>query len=300
MSTPLPRATVRRRGLLSIVVWIIPVIAAAVAGFLIWQRFQEYGPTITIKFKDGAGLRAGQTAIKYRGVPVGEVTNIDLSNDEQYVLVRARMRHSAKALARDGATFWIVRPQVGIGNITGLGTVITGPEIEVLPGKGTQARREFVGLEHAPVAMGANGVKVILKAERPRSIRPNTPVLYRGVEVGIVQRVDLSSNAAAAEIQLLVWERYANLVRTGSAFWNASGASVKGGIFRGLEVDVESLGALVRGGIEFASPEHSPRARSGTVFFLHDGPQKEWLAWNLHVPIAREDSNSGASVGSSR
>jgi paraquat-inducible protein B len=281
----LPIARTRRPGILSLVVWIIPIVALIVAGFLVYQRMQQYGPQITIRFKDGGGLRVGQTPIKYRGVQVGEVTGVELSGDEEYVLVQARMRHSAAGLAREGATFWIVRPQVGFGNITGLNTVITGPEIQVMPGKGEKTVRQFTGLERAPVDVGQPGVKVILKAERPRSIKPNTPVFYRGVQVGAVQEVSLSSNSTAAEVHVLIWEGYAPLVRTGSAFWNVSGASVKGGIFKGLEVDVESLRSLAIGGIEFASPEGSPRAKSGTVFFLHGAPQPAWLAWNPRIAI---------------
>src|SRR2546421_6841316 len=138
--------------------------------------------------------------------------------------------------------------------------------------------------------MEKNGIKIVLKAERPRSVKPNTPVFYRGVEVGVVQDVDLSPNATAADLHLLIYERYAQLVRSGSAFWNASGASVKGGLLKGIEVDVESLRALVVGGIEFASPEGSPHARPGAVFFLHDAPRSEWLSWNPHFAIARENN----------
>ena len=287
----LPVARVRRPGLLSVVVWIVPIVALIVAGFLVYQRVQQYGPQITIRFKDGGGLRVGQTPIKYRGVQVGEVTGVELSSDHQYVLVQARMRHSAAGLAREGATFWIVRPQVGFGNITGLNTVITGPEIQVMPGKGEKTAREFTGLERAPVDLGQPGIKVVLKAERPRSIKPNTPVFYRGVQVGAVQEVSLAANASAAEIHLLIWQGYAPLVRTGSAFWNVSGASVKGGIFKGLEVDVESLRSLAIGGIEFASPEGSPRAKSGTVFFLHGAPQPAWLAWNPRIAVTPQPND---------
>jgi paraquat-inducible protein B len=286
----LPRAKLRRPGFLRLVVWVVPLLAALVAGFLVYQRMQEYGPEITIRFKDGGGLRVGQTPIKYRGVQVGEVTGVEVSKDEEAVLVQVRLRHSAAALAREGAVFWIVRPQVGLGNVTGLGTVISGPEIDVLPGKGAVPRKEFIGLERAPVEMEKPGLKVVLKAERPRSIRPNTPVFYRGVEVGVVQDVDLSANSTAAEVHLLVYQRYAQLVRTGSAFWNASGLSVKGGLLKGIEVDVESLRALAAGGIEFASPEGSPQARQGNVFFLHDAPRSEWLSWNPRFAIPRESN----------
>jgi paraquat-inducible protein B len=108
------------------------------------------------------------------------------------------------------------------------------------------------------------------------------------VQVGVVQSIDLSPNAGAADIHILVWQRYAGLVRSGSAFWNASGVDVKGGLFKGMEVEVESLRALVAGGIEFASPEKSAPARPGTVFFLHKDARPEWLAWNPKINIPRE------------
>ncbi len=152
----LPKATVKRSRWNFPVVWVVPVVVAIVAGYLVYNRVQEFGPKITIKFKDGSGLKTGQTPLKYRGVPIGEVTAVELSEDQQYVLVTARLQRSSASIAREGSSFWIVCPEVGIGNITGLGTVITGPEIEVLPGTG-EGKREFVGLETAPVAAERNG-----------------------------------------------------------------------------------------------------------------------------------------------
>lgn len=123
----LPRAKLKRRGWNFPVVWVVPVVAAIVAGYLVYDRVQEYGPGIMIKFKEGSGLRTGQTPIKYRGVPIGEVTAVELSEDQQHVVVKGRLRRWGASIAREGSVFWIVRPEVGIGNITGLGTVITGP-----------------------------------------------------------------------------------------------------------------------------------------------------------------------------
>lgn len=284
----LPRARVRRRHAWLHAMWIIPLLAAAVAGWLLYERMRTHGPQITIQFRDGQGLQVGRTPIKYRGVQIGEVTGVEISSDRQNVLVEARLQRSAASLATEGAVFWIVRPQVGWGNITGLNTVISGPEIQVLEGKGSDRRSHFVGREEAPAALGAPGLKVVLKAERPKSLRPDSPVYYRGVQVGVVQSIELAPNATAADIHLVVWERFAALVRTGSAFWNSSGAEVRGGVFRGLEVEIDSLRSLVAGGIEFASPEKSPRAKGGTVFFLHKEARPEWLAWNPKIPIPKE------------
>lgn len=282
----LPKAKVKRRGWNFSVVWVVPVVAAVVAGYLVYGRIHEYGPKIVIKFKDGSGLKAGQTPIKYRGVPIGEVTAVELSEDQQHALVMARLRRSAAAIAREGSAFWIVRPEVGLGNITGLGTVITGPQIEVSPGTG-EAKSEFVGLENPPVALERKGLKIVLRSSRLGSLKPSSPVYYRGIEVGAVQDSQLSANATTVDIHVIIKQRYANLVRSGSKFWNVSGADVSAGLFRGVEIKVESLRSLVAGGIAFATPK-DPKARpakDGMVFPFYDKPQKEWLEWAPEIPI---------------
>ena len=284
----LPKAGVRRRRLFNFA-WVIPIVAAAVAGWLIWQRMQEHGPEVAVSFSDGGGLRVGITPVKYRGVVIGEVSGVELSPDHKRVIVRARLQRSAASIAREGAVFWIVRPQVAFGNVTGLNTVLSGPEIQALPAtKEGESQREFKGLESPPVGLETPGMKVILRAERPMSLKANSPVYYRGVEVGLVQKIDLAPNAASADVHILVFQRFAPLVREGSAFWNVSGLNLKGNILKGLEVDFESFRALITGGIEFASPPGSARAKPGTVFFLHEQAKKEWLAWAPQIKIAPE------------
>jgi len=282
----LPKARVRRARLFRLV-WVVPVVTLGIAAWLIFQHLRSIGPEIAITFSDGAGLRVGQTPLKYRGVSIGEVSQVELSPDQKHVVVRARLVGSAATIAREGSTFWIVRPQVGWGNVTGLSTVLSGPEIQVLTGKADgEAKREFKGQESAPVGLETSGMKLVLRAERPMSMRATSPVYYRGVEVGVVQNVDLAPNATSADVHILIFQRYAPLVREGSAFWNVSGLSLKGNILKGLEVDFESLRALVTGGVEFATPPNSARAKPGTVFFLHEQPKKEWLGWAPQIKLA--------------
>ncbi len=285
----LPKANVRRRRRMFPVVWVVPLIAALVAGYLVYDRVQEFGPKITIRFKDGGGLRTGQTPIKYRGVTIGEGTAVELSEDREQVLVTARLQRSAASIAREGAIFWVVRPEVGFGSITGLRTVITGPEIQVLPGNGG-TKSEFLGLDRTPIAAEPEGLKLVLRTDRPRSLKPNSPVYYHGVEVGVVQTVDLGPDAATADVHALIRQRYSVLVRSGSVFWNVSGASVSAGLFSGLQIKMESLRSVVAGGIEFATP-NDPNARQvkdGTVFPLHGAARKEWLQWAPRIRIPPE------------
>jgi paraquat-inducible protein B len=268
------------------VVWVVPVVAALVAGYLVYDRVHEYGPKITIRFKDAGGLKTGQTPIQYLGVPIGEVTSVELSEDRKAALVKARLRRSAASVAREGTVFWIVRPEVGIGNITGLSTVITGPKIEALPGGG-KPRSEFTGLDAPPVALERKGLKVVLRSGHLGGLKPGSPVLYRGIEVGAVQDSRLGADATGVDLHVFIRQRYAKLVRKGSKFWNASGVEMKAGLFRGLEINVESMRSLMAGGIAFATPD-DPKdepAKEGAMFPLYDQPKKEWLAWAPRISI---------------
>lgn len=284
----LPRAHLRRRRLFRLA-WIIPIVAAIIAGWLVFQHLERQGPQITVRFNDVSGLRVGQTPVKYRGVQVGEVIDMQLSQDRNQALVKIRLHDSAGDIAREGARFWIVRPRVGWGAVTGLATVLTGPEIQVLPsGEGPRAV-EFTGLEAAPVGLESEGLKLILRAARPKAIRANTPVYYRGVEVGLVQKIELSPNTAAADLHVLIFRRFAPLVREGSVFWNTSGISAKASLMKGLDFELESLRSLVQGGVEFATPSaKAARAKQGAVYFLHDAPREEWLNWEPHIKLPPE------------
>jgi paraquat-inducible protein B len=283
----LPQARVRKERWAFPVVWAVPLVAALVAGYLVYTRVKDYGPAITIRFRDGSGLVAGQTPLKYRGVPVGQVETLALSRDMEHVVVTARLRRSAGFVARKGSAFWIVRPEVSVGNITGLGTVITGPDIEVQPGNGEVASA-FVGLERPPVAPLGEGLRIVLRTRRLGALRPNSPLYYRGVQVGAVQSAQLSPDSTQVDIQVFVQPRYAKLVREGSRFWDVSGVQVRFGIFRGLDIDIESLNSLVAGGIAFATPHGSRAAKDGRVFRLHDGPSGEWLEWAPEIAIPPE------------
>jgi paraquat-inducible protein B len=281
----LPKARIRRRRYFRMI-WVVPILALAIAAYLVIQHVRSMGPEIAIRFNEATGVRPGQTPVVYRGVQIGEVTGVELAEDRRQAVVKARLRKSAAPIASEGAAFWILRPQLGLGNISGLNTVLSGPEIHVRPGNGEAVKAHFSGLDSPPVAIDAPGLRLILRAERPKGIRVNTPVNYRGVEVGLVYRVDLAPNTTSADIHILIRSRYVSLVRAGSAFWNESGIHASGGILKGIDVEIESMRTLVTGAIEFATPsEKAARVKPGTVFFLHDKPKPEWLSWSPKIAL---------------
>src|SRR4029453_11401102 len=63
------------------IVWLIPLVAALVGGFVAWRTWSELGPKIEIQFDSAEGLEAGKTEIKYKDVAVGVVEEIRLQPD---------------------------------------------------------------------------------------------------------------------------------------------------------------------------------------------------------------------------
>ena len=287
----LPAAKIRKRKWTFPFVWIVPVIAAIVAGYLVYNRLRQFGPTITVRFKDAAGLKIGQTPVLYRGVQIGEVSDITLSKDQHYAEVKINIRRTASSIAREGSNFWIVRPRLDAGTVTGLGTIITGPHITVVPGNGPPTKK-FTGAESSPTMVDPQGLKIILMAGEGGSLRAGVPIYYRGIEVGAVQDTKLSTNARTVEIQVVIHHRYAPLVRTDSKFWNVTGIDVRFGFFRGAEINVESLKSLIIGGIAFATPDDvkSSPASNGAIYRLYEQSEKAWLQWSPSIMIGPEET----------
>ena len=62
-------------------VWLLPILAVLIAGWLGYKAYSEIGPTITISFKEATGIEAGKTKIKFKDVEVGTVDDVILSDD---------------------------------------------------------------------------------------------------------------------------------------------------------------------------------------------------------------------------
>jgi paraquat-inducible protein B len=250
----LPTAPLRRRRFSPI--WLVPMVAAAIAGWLGWTALMERGPTITITFESAEGIEAGRTRIMHKNVALGIVESVDLSNDLSHAIVRARMNRTAAPHLTTGTRFWVVRPRLSVGGVSGLGTLVSGAYIEMEPGEGERAS-EFVGLTEPPtIRITASGRRFRLLANRLGSLNAGSPVYFRGVQVGEVEGYNLSPDSTAVIVHVFVRAPNDRLVRDTTRFWNASGLQLSASA-SGFQVNTESLEALLAGGIVFDTMERS-------------------------------------------
>ena len=282
------KAVIRKRRRFSIV-WLVPLVAALIAGGLWLQALQERGPLVTVVFDDGSGLEAGKSTVQFQGVEVGTVETVVLSKDLERVITTIRLDSSAKQMAQKGAEYWIVRPTFGIGGLSGLETLVSGSFIGVVPGDGPPQVR-FDGLGEPPMsAVRIPGLKLRLKARELGSLSVGSPVAFRQIQVGEVTGYVLREDRTGVELTIVIYEPHRTLVREKSRFWNASGVKVSLGA-KGLKIKTQSLAALVLGGVSFSTPagdRAGGAAATDTLFALHE---------NQHAVLRDELIDEGLNI----
>ncbi|MBI1372160.1 MAG: MCE family protein [Phycisphaera sp.] len=275
-------------------VWLIPIAAVVFVIALFSTYVVKRGTSITVEMSNGYGIKPTDT-VRCRGIVVGEIEAVRLSDDLEGVLLTVRLDPTADEVAREGSRFWVVRPQVRLSGVSGLETVAGPRYLSVLPGTG-KSLKHFVALDEPPVLeeIEPEGLEITLIAQRRGSLTPGAPVLYRQVQVGTVLSVGLASDAATVDITAYINPAYRQLVRSNTVFWNASGAGVSVDL-KGLHLEVESLQSLVEGGVSLATPNNAGEPVStGHRFTLHDKADDEWLAWQPSLAVGSDLLPPGA------
>jgi paraquat-inducible protein B len=247
---PLPEANVVLPGRLS-TIWLIPLLALAIGGWLAWKSYSERGPEIQIAFKSATGLQADRTKVKFMDVEVGQVTSISVSPDLTHALVKARLLADSERYLKDKTRFWVARPRISATEVTGLETLFSGAYIAIDPVLEGESSREFVGLDTPPlVTTSEPGKHFILHATSLGSLNIGSPLFYRSIQAGQVVSYDLDEDGQGVSIQVFVSAPYDRLVLTNSRFWNASGLDLKL-TPEGIQLDTGSLLSIIIGGVAF-------------------------------------------------
>ncbi|WP_233857352.1 PqiB family protein [Paraburkholderia sp. HD33-4] len=246
---PVPRSRWRLQ-----VVWLVPIIAVLIGGWLAVKAVIEKGPTITIGFATADGIEAGKTKIKLKNVDIGVIKTVTLTPDSTRVIASADINKNATKLLVDDTRFWVVRPRISGGTVSGIGTLLSGSYVEMDVGKSKTARRDFVGLEVPPVITSdVPGREFVLKSTNMGSLDVGTPVFFRRLQVGQISGYKLDPDGHGVTLRVYINAPYDRFVLADTRFWHASGVDMTLGA-NGFEVNTQSLVSIMIGGVAFESP----------------------------------------------
>jgi len=254
-------------------IWLVPGIAAFTGLFLLIQLWMSAGPEVSITFQTASGLQAGKTEVKYKDVTVGLVKSIVLSPDSQRVLVTVALMKNAQNLAKADTRFWVVRPRVGMGGISGIDTLLSGAYISLDTGTSEKSGSLFQGLESPPTVInGMPGKQFEVVADDLGSLDIGSAVYYRRIPVGRVSSYALRPDGKGVSVNIFIDAPYDRFVTPSTRFWNASGVDLSLNS-DGLQLKTQTLASVIAGGIAFANPPESGASLpSGghSVFHLAD------------------------------
>jgi paraquat-inducible protein B len=268
-------------------VWLVPLVAVLIAGWLVYQSLAHTGPLVTITFSDANGIDAGKTKVRFKDVVIGEVESVGLGPKLDKVLVGVRMSPGFERLLTSGASWWVVRPRITSREISGLNTLLSGAHIEMVPGDGEGEQTHYEGLSSPPVVTsGDPGTHYALQAESLGSLDIGSPVYYRRIEVGHVIAHHLHKNGQQIDIEVFIRAPYDDLVHRNTHFWNASGISMDVST-EGLKIRSESLVSILSGGIAFElgkGEQPGPAPAADHVFTLFpDQDASEEFSYQLSL-----------------
>jgi paraquat-inducible protein B len=300
----IPQAQVQERhGPALSMIWLLPLVAALIGGWLVYSNYAERGPLITIRFANAEGIQPNKTRVKYRNVDVGLVEEVRFSRDLGQVVVKVRMDQAFEDRLTDSTRFWVVKPRIEGFRISGLETLISGAYITMDLGKGGAERRVFTGLvEPRTILSDTPGSFYTLRARGLGSLSQGAPVYFRQIAVGEVVGYRIADDHSRVELEIFIRAPHDSQVRTNTRFWNVSGVELDLSA-KGLRVGVESLASLVMGGVAFEIPQSldtGPRAKDGSVFHLYgsreDSAETDITVAQTYV-LYFDDSIRGLSIG---
>ena len=206
------------------------------------------------------------------------------------------MEKRARLLAKQGNVFWKVEPKVGLTEVSGLSTILSGVYIGVMTDKrernellGAVDQFHFEAAMSAPIDVFDPGRRFLIKSTKS-DVKAGAPITYRSVVVGDVEEVRLTKDGV--EYAVHIEENYSDLVKKDSKFWKVSGLDIKASL-SGIKFNVDSLASVIAGGISFSSPEDSQILNEdGAVFELYSSETETFLSENL----IRLNSNNGHKI----
>lgn len=231
-------------------IWVVPLVAAIVAGWMLYENWASQGQVITLVAANAEGLDAGQTPLKALNVDVGKVIDIQLSDDYSNAIIKVRMNQGTERMLHEDAKFWVVKPRIGKEGVSGLGTLLSGAYIDMSPGTTGQLKNRFTLLSQPPLSTQNDGIRILLRSHDAAKLDVGTLVHFRGYEVGYVEDVSFDTKTGDITYRIVVQAPYDSLVTNTVQFWITPGLSFKSSE-SGFEVTLDSLETFISGGISF-------------------------------------------------
>ncbi|RXF04250.1 intermembrane transport protein PqiB [Pseudoalteromonas sp. PS5] len=246
------------------VIWIIPIIALLITGWMLYQHQINKGHTIFIKMNDADGIIAGKTEVRVKSVKVGLVESLKLELNQNAVVAKVRVLQPYSDLLAEDSSFWVVKPRIDESGISGMNTLLSGVYIELSPGE-AKVRSSIFTLMDEPALISAEveGKRYKLVASDAEVLDVGSSIFFRNFKIGQVESAHFSVESLKMEYGIFIYSPYNKLITDNAIFWISSGIDFKLST-EGVEVSTGSLAKMIKGGISVDYPPSMPSGKVST------------------------------------
>jgi len=280
--------------------WLIPIVAFLIAAWTLFKHFDERGVDVVVVFESADGFTVGKSKLKYKGIDIGTVTNINISPESlNKVEITINLKGESQELVpREGTRFWKVEPTLSASGVSGLGTIVSGNYIACMP-SGSSAKEiseqpekyRFTALEFPPPDALEPGIIIKLLAKEG-DISIGAPVFYKKFKIG--QTIDYKLEDKGVLYSVSIDEDYKHLLKKNSKFWKLNAIDLKASMNE-IDVRIGTLASMISGGISMNSPSDGESAVDGDRFDLLD--RYADIELSQTVVTLRSPSGYGLSEG---
>ncbi len=247
----------------------------------------KLGYEVELTFSWDSGIEQG-APIVYHGMSIGrvdEITSIDA--DKHMLSAQAKINPRLAPYLTDKTQFYVVSPNIDLGGVTNLSTLLKGAHLSVVLSEDGQQETAFTVLnKKPPLSYQEPGVHLTLKAKELKSVTVGSGVFYKEQKVGNVQSLQ-PQGPDAFDISIFIEPEYAQYVSQDSRFWHASGVKISAGL-QGVKIETPAIQALLKGGIAFDTGilKDSDTPSNGSEFSLYDSQDiaKQRVEFTLAYP----------------
>lgn len=252
MSKGIPKAEIVKRSKFS-KIWILPIITIIIGGGIIIDKIANQGMKIELIVKSAEGIEAAKTKVKLKAVDIGIVKSIHFNNDASRVVLRLEIEKEMSKFINKDTKFWIVKPRVTSSEVSGLGTILSGSYISILPGDSKRKYFRFNALDSPPIDFTSqNGTRFTLFSTEKKALNVGSKIYYKGFEAGSIEAIDYDRKDDTVLYQAFIKDPYDEMLSSSTHFWNISGISIQPSQ-SGFKLNFKSIDSIFGGAIEFGN-----------------------------------------------
>ncbi|NOH96241.1 MlaD family protein [Vibrio sp. 99-70-13A1] len=243
------------------------------AKFKLYQDLKTAGRGIAVKISvpDDNKISSTGAPIMYRGIEIGQVTDLSLSEGREEVIASAAIQPAFSDFLNTGSKFLLEEAKVSLTGVENIANLVTGNFLTLVPGEGSKARSFHAIRKHEYNQQQEKSIAIRLKSNNSFGLDVGTNLLYKGIAVGSIIEVGLIENVgkgnAKHEVYMdaLIDNEYAHLIKSNNRFY-VTGSATAELTESGLSVTVPPAKQLLTGSISFVS-EGNEHKRSDYQLF---------------------------------